>query len=422
MDINKIFQITNFIDNARWGKAKENYNLINYYRDDISNNIKLLTHWISYITDRQMSFMQIWDVGGFVFSNLLDEIYKHKNDADVIDKFLNPKNKDSFFIKRGSYQYKVERNINNADFNKYLFAAKSQSDNNERLKQYGFTGKMNPYFISRYYPSDYYSILSTLCILQDYDFNFVKYISQSIEGKTQPLIIKMIFVLYLLTYYDIGQKELSDLNGYSNLKSKALKRKKKVVDIINNNKLFDVEYDQFVKGKIYNQKRAWCSLRDYLKSQFKIEFQNEMKKHNQSVYVNLFQDEMLREQHFPYLELPGDVWNNNSTFRKCLFGNLHDSIKGSPEFIRRIYNENNIKIGYPEQFDVTFDFVPRMCNIFENCKICPFGLMNGKAINFDKLCIKDTKLLCPILYVSCNYKMNCKADKCELIKIKENLN
>ena len=43
--IQKLFAITDFIDKARWGN-KANYNLINFYRSDLSNDVKILTHWL----------------------------------------------------------------------------------------------------------------------------------------------------------------------------------------------------------------------------------------------------------------------------------------------------------------------------------------------------------------------------------------
>ncbi len=47
-----------------------------------------------------------------------------------------------------------------------------------------------------------------------------------------------------------------------------------------------------------------------------------------------------------------------------------------PEIIREIYsqlkNDENIEDFYPEQFDVTFDFVSRMYNK-KLCNVCLFG-------------------------------------------------
>jgi len=37
-----------------------------------------------------------------------------------------------------------------------------------------------------------------------------------------------------------------------------------------------------------------------------------------------------------------------------------------------LVHEQHILSGYPEQFDITFDFVPRMCDK-GNCALCPYG-------------------------------------------------
>jgi hypothetical protein len=53
----KKFEVINFIDQCRWdASCSNNYGLINYAHVDMSDDLKLLTHWISYITDRQMKY------------------------------------------------------------------------------------------------------------------------------------------------------------------------------------------------------------------------------------------------------------------------------------------------------------------------------------------------------------------------------
>ncbi len=80
-----------------------------------------------------------------------------------------------------------------------------------------------------------------------------------------------------------------------------------------------------------------------------------------------------------------------------------------PRTIREIYNHIN-KIGsisfYPEQLDVTFDFVPRMCQR-EMCAVCFFG--GG----IKKVCHEKEGLLCPVVIYSCGYKHLCDPYNCE---------
>jgi len=76
-DINsliKICKVISWLDDRRWN-TEDNYNFINFFREDLSNCEQILTHWICYITDRQMPFEAVWDKGGYVFSEL---VYEYK--------------------------------------------------------------------------------------------------------------------------------------------------------------------------------------------------------------------------------------------------------------------------------------------------------------------------------------------------------
>ena len=149
MNFDNLFEKINFLDNARW-ESKYNYNLINFFKNGLSNNEKLLTHWLCYITDRQMSFMRIWDIGGFIFSELVEAIKKTGN-LDL----LNPDKPDlSFFIERKQYNDKDRYGIEVGDFDKYLFVSHQTVNGNRKLLNYEFENDMMPCFISRYYRSD----------------------------------------------------------------------------------------------------------------------------------------------------------------------------------------------------------------------------------------------------------------------------
>jgi len=118
------------------------------------------------------------------------------------------------------------------------------------------------------------------------------------------------------------------------------------------------------------------------------------------------------------IELPGDVWNNSPLFRDNLFANvlaLNTIPKtwSMPKIIREIYTQvksDTIKNFYPEQFDITFDFVPRMCNK-KLCNVCLFG-KNG----VDFICIPTKDKYCPVALLSCGYIAKCKEENCILKK------
>lgn len=419
--INKIFAVTDFIDKARWETVSTNDVTINFCIRplDLSANVKILTHLICYVTDRQMPFESIWNVGGFVFSDLILKIENNITENDIIDKLLDPDSDSSFFMTQRRYG-KINTDFKMKDENKYLFVAEHQTGTNEILQKYNFKSKDRPYFVSRFYPSDYYAILSTLQILKEFDFQIGKVIVPVLQDNETDLIRKVLFVLYLLTYWEIGQKNTLNIADYNSIKELSLQRKRKVLEILTSKEKFESEFLIFSNSdKIFNQKRAWCSLRDFCKSSYKYDFIRIINQYNPGILYKLFDDgQNLNKQLFSEFELPGDVWNNNDTFRKCVF--TENGFVGKPkfsEFLRDAFNKHSPTVGYPEQFDITFDFVQKMCNQPNNCKICPYGKLNGKAVDFDKLCHQSTIKYCPIVYACGNYPMFCKGVDCYLLQL-----
>ena len=112
------------------------------------------------------------------------------------------------------------------------------------------------------------------------------------------------------------------------------------------------------------------------------------------------------------LELPGDVWNNAEIFREGLFSPYIANVRKTwdmPKTIREIYNRISQKGStsfYPEQLDVTFDFVPRMCQR-AMCAVCFFGA-GIKAV-----CHEKTGLFCPVVLYSCGYMHQCNPSSCD---------
>lgn len=394
--LKEIFKIISFYDEVRWSSIS-NYNLINFYKADLDDDTKLLTHWLCYISDRQMAFERIWEVGGFVFSELVSNLKENKN-----IEILKPNIVNSF--------------INGNGNGGYAFTSKSKVNNNSiLLKSYGYKEDDIVKFTPRYYPSDYYSILFTFDILSEYNYSLTRYIADQINKykEKDDLIQRILFSLYLLTYYEIGQPRKTDITDFNKNIKKAKNRTKKVKTILNNS--FEKEFENFKKDTIFNQKRAWCSLRDFFKSP---EFNEYFKKSLQDENVETAQLFTLKS--FQQFELPGDVWNNNSKFRNCILDNTEykNSKKSLNKILRDYFEKNKDVLGnsYPEQFDITFDFVPRMCEN-NNCDICPIGLLKGnEKSHFEKTCVIDTNYYCPVALTNCNYKIDCFGKECELIK------
>ena len=387
---NEIFEIMSFYDDFRWAN-NDNYNLINFFKTDLGEDTKILTHWLCYVTDRQMPFKIIWDVGGFVISELIYQIKESK----TLD-LLNPKNDISFIRKENTG-------------NKYFLI--NQSDANELIrnnyKKYILNNKVK--FKSRFFPSDYFAILYTFVFLADYDFNFSKFLKEIyLRNKHKEDFIKRIlFSLYLITYYNGKQPSSNEIGNFVTNYRKSKERKEQIKNILNTNDIFEQKFKVFRKHKIYEQKRAWCSLRDFLKSpESKYYFRNSLRKEG---LVDEDFDKLFSLHSLSQLELPGDVWNNNSKFRTCILKNTEyeDSKKQLNRIIREYYDKNSSYLqAYPEQFDITFDFVPRMCEQ-DNCDICPIDKISDDINNFYKVCVKDENMFCPVALVGCNYKNNC---------------
>jgi len=345
-----------------------------------------------------MPFQRIWDIGGFVFSELIYELKKQKS-----LNLLNPNDENSFVTKEDE---------------RYAFISNSIANNNTILIQYGDVfenGRVK--FKSRFFPSDYMAILYTFVFLEDYNFSFSKFIKEVyFTHKDKPDLIKRIlFSLYLLTYYEIGQPKSSDLSDFDANIKKAAERKKRINDIFNDQDRFKAEYETFLRDKVFKQKRAWCSLRDFLKSpKFKQYFNDSLQDEGLTDdFKILFSTESLNQ-----LELPGDVWNNNSKFRNCILKDTayEKSNESLNKILREYFNENYQDIiGYPEQFDITFDFVPRMCEL-DNCHLCPIYKIDNKENDFNKICLRNEEFYCPVVLIGCNYKNHCKGkDNCKIV-------
>lgn len=392
--LDKIFKIFSFLDDFRW-QNKENYNVINFYRTDLDDDIKILTHWLCYVADRQMDFEIIWDVGGYVFSEIVQEIKREKNIS-----LIKPKKENSFVKKDAE--------------GKYYFLSRTNA-NEKIIKNYAnYINQNKVKFKSRFVPSDYLCILSTFVILEKFNYNLSEYISYiyNINKNEDDIITRLLFSLYLLTYFEIGQPKSADIEKYEDNLKQAMRRKESVLTIINDKQKFNEQLYIFKNDMMFKQKRAWCSLRDYIKSQeFHPSFINAMKKYNTEDDIKALKNEKCLGQ----FVLPGDVWNNNTVFGKCILEktSYEKDKRNLNVILDEYFKKNKPKVGYPEQFDVTFDFVPRMCKK-NNCDICPIKNIDLRN-NIDKICINNIEKYCTVALCLCNYKGYCIGkDKCKL--------
>jgi hypothetical protein len=374
--LERIFKIISFFDDFRWAEGKP---IIKFFNENIDADCKILTHWLCYVMNRQISFEIIWDVGGLVISEIVCKIRAEKN-IGVLRNFL---------------QQDEERN---SEGNKKYYYLQSEKDPKVKFKP-------------RYLPSDYISILKTFLILKDFNFSLAEYISH-IYGKNKDkndIIIRILYSLHLLTYDSIGNRKGEDIEDDKKIVDELEKKKERVIEIINDEQKFEEELAKFKKEKIFKQKRAWCALRDYIKSkEFQKHFEEAMSKYISNEDILLLRKEECLKQ----FVLPGDVWNNNVKFRRCVLKSTsyEDSENDINVIIDKYFKEFKPEVGYPEQFDVTFDFAPRMCEK-DNCDICPIK----KDSSFKKICVNDRSKYCTVALFACNYKSECVgSEKCKL--------
>ena len=442
-----------FFDDARRSKVGDfaNYgsgaNLCNTARDVVSKKGKefeILVHWITYIADRGSDFRRIWDVGGYVYSQYLAD-WVNEN-ADLKNIFgLNAK--DKYLCDFG------QKNNDGKDVKNYRWIAKND-ENNKRLEKYKFEKEDFVDYVSRYCVADYVNTLFALSVLQDYDKSLLSFLSAVCKKIPKDDVKKQVrsiaMALYLLTYDDLradfaGTKMLASNKNSDEEKesvSKKLedwrkelfddgfleKRKEKLLTLLSNEE-FEETYKKFFEKKhqFVNMKRVWCALRDYIKD---VNYNNVFFKKVFGVDIS-DKDEKFIDLYAQHLELPGDVWNNNSSFLKCVFIDeyMDDEIKQEYQkyFGKNKYEAKKLlrvvcdkySFGeqglYPEIFDCTFNFAPRMCDSNgEMCSICPYS---KDAYDFDKLCVKQKQKLCPVVLVCCGYKKECDGDDCVLVDI-----
>jgi len=326
-----------------------------------------------------MPFEKVWIDGGYVFSGIIKEYIDNKVAYEDLKNFIN--------IWKEESKYKIKFVYNNREF------------------------------ASRFISTDLKSILLTMRILLDYDNNIVKYIND-LFSKYQYLVNKyekeeanslnlIAFILHILSYEFIKQGSKASQNEYfEEIEVYYHKHTELINDVIK----FERGYKNFIYKRFEGKKRVWCCVRDYTKSkEFNGYIINSLRRlENSKFSLAVFQD----ETQYYHLELPGDVWNLREEFIENLIrNNLNIKSKNIPKELRK----NMEYPYYPEQFDLTFDFVPRMCSSASNiinktmCNICFFG-----PSGMTDYCHADTNLKCPILMISCDYSVDCVPANCPI--------
>ena len=460
------FAIMHFLDKIRWDTS--NAGSADFNTDiKLNTNETILTHWLLYITERQMSFEQIWDKGGIVFSEVVKSYTKDGPNSECI-KIIKSEKGDS----RKTHFGKDGKQDDDGNDTYSFTALKRYRDlrdsvKNRVSKYYSEAEKeSNPFieFKSRFFTTDYLSMSYTLYTLSHDMFggSIIKYLAECIKlifsadlnlsEKIDYCVRGMAYALYRLTYNNtekdhnilyFAYENKKDYISYKNNLEKfivdsgefmcrsEIRTAKIVEDIYTDSQTLIKNINEFYKSndtdapKFSSMKRTWCALRDYLKSpkyknDFKEALLTELPNYEKELSI-LFDEGSNCQNACRLIELPGDVWNENSTFRVCITENHRGKLgKVLREQYDKLYKSYNFA-GYPEEFDTTFDFVPRMCEK-GNCDICPFASLKPSPIKLDienkisKLCVDDETKYCPLVLIYCGYYHTCTGkDTCALI-------
>ncbi len=382
----RILDMFSQLDDIRWS-VQDNYNLINYYcgAKNLSDDEKLLTHWLCYIADRQTPYKRVWEVGGYVISHMV-RAFAQEDGRSVRNLFR-------------SYVFRDDGD--KLGLKCPLEAVNEAADT--RLARYGIEmGAVEVKFASRYPSDDLLRMYHTLEVLAKHHGKSLAVFCEASfrpEDDDRQAIRRMATALDKLTYavrtvpagqFDQGLDEMEKKAEEFRMPPKAK------------------------PGHMFNRKRLWCCVRDYLKSpEFNKVFVAALKKRSAEnpERWNRQNDEL--KQALDAIELPGDVWNNSETvrdglFTPCLSGKpqswkMPQTIRG----VHKLLSEDRDLRFYPEQLDVTFDFVPRMCER-SMCNVCLFGDGIGGV------CHQKPGLSCPVALVSCGYRHDCNPAECRL--------
>ena len=376
--IKNAFALANCIDNARWISPNGGQALVkNFFvcpksitNDEERAEYIILTHWLTYICERQMRYERIWTEGSYIFSAMVRDYQNKDNDIDKT------------FIKR------------------YLDVV----DGHLKFK----TADSEKTFSSRFMSADCVSIFRTLKTLKEKQketehtglYNYLQQI-ETID------MHKLLYNMYLLSYYNVGQPDLLNMKNDKNINTSIESVTDEILKCLDNRNN-ELDLDKYIAETIFHSKRTICAVRDYFKfEKYKSEFKHLLGK---DTFVELGKE-------LNKLELPGDVWNNNSKFGKCMEAIGFDyGIAKTQKYLNRSLRNAYKEIfeGYPEQFDFTFDFAPRMCEKGK-CSICLFKYISKPDkfdYNvFDSYCVQKDNKICPVMLQYCGYIVNCKTAK-----------
>jgi len=389
-----VWRLMRWLDQARWCATNTTNELIpGSVFETLRPEQKVLTHWLCYVTNQQRLYEQVWEEGGPIFAEVVAAYTQGtKPPLDVLEQFTEP----------GETPRGVDR-----------FVAREQCGAEQRDGD----GRLS--FAPRF-GAHLFSIALTLIGLEKYRRSLVQYIgdhwlfcaSGSLPGSTAHRIA---FLLYLLSYRDMRTK-LTSLRQVE-FAAAVDERQRSAEKILDNEELLREEYESWLKQPQRYHKRLWAALRDYVKpgSRFQLLFHEALKARGRSdISKSLRSNEA---EILGGLEVPGDVWNLRF-FQRVFGADVNpQSVTQWPQFFRQWYetlskDEKLLADMYLEQFDVSFEYSPNMCN-HSSYATCIFR----RESRIRELCPPLSKVawqgkLCPVAAHVCRYRYPCDPSGC----------
>lgn len=382
----KAWPIVKWLDDARWSKGTSKSLIPGPVFESLSPSGKILSHWLGYITDQQRPWQDVWMMAGPIFAEVVQQYEKTTWADDVLDLLL-------------------EFTSINAEGSVDIFSSKQQKIDGKTIT---YTPRFGSHMVS---------IARSLYILADFKGNIITYLSSNIQFifKTSSMqadspILRMAFLYYLLSYDDIHTGMTSFHSQRQKFKDDLEQRRGYIDRLLQSINQLENTYYGWIRHRFH--KRLWASFRDYIKpgSYHEPIFIEALKRAKADSIVDLLEHN--RKQVLCALELPGDTWN--LAFNERLF----DSKINHPANLRQYYDQLRSEEilsddFYPEQYDMSFDFAPRMCDLAKQL-LCPFK--NGsKLVDY---CFGNSGKgkLCPVTKVLCGYETDCVQTGCPVLK------
>lgn len=381
----KVWPIVKWLDDARWSKGASKSLIPGRVFESLSPSGKILSHWLGYITDQQRSWQDVWMMGGPIFAEVVKQYENTTRADDVLDLLLE------------FTSINTEKTVD-------MFSSKQQKIEGKTIT---YTPRFGSHMVS---------IARSLYILADFEGNIITYLSSNIQFifetssmQADSPILRMAFLFYLLSYDDIHTGMTSFHSQRQEFKGDLEQRRGYIDRLLQSINQLENTYYSWIRHRFH--KRLWAAFRDYIKPGSYNEpiFIEALKRAKADLIVDLL--EYNRKQVLCALELPGDTWN--LVFNERLFDSKINHPANLREYYDQLRSEEILSDDfYPEQFDMSFDFTPRMCDLGEQL-LCPFK----KSSKLTEYCFGNTGKgkLCPVTKILCGYETDCVPTGCPVL-------